>query len=63
MSASVAAGGEGGGGTNNVARRMSFGLLGKEKEKGEDEATKGAGKGFRRSLQKAFGMGEGTAVR
>lgn len=40
---------------NNVARRMSFGLLGNQKE----EDTSKAGKGFRRSLQKAFGIGSG----
>ncbi|KAH8168864.1 hypothetical protein LIA77_10990 [Sarocladium implicatum] len=60
MSANVAGGDASG---NNVARRMSFGLLGKEREKGADEESAKGGKGFRKSLQKAFGMGEGTIVR
>ncbi|EFY92261.1 hypothetical protein MAC_01862 [Metarhizium acridum CQMa 102] len=38
--------------TGNVTRRMSFGLLGRDKD---DEA--GAGKGIRRSLQRALGIG------
>jgi len=52
---------------------MSFGLLGNGasgKEKEEDDGGSKAGKGFRRSLQKALGIGsmpapqgEGTAVR
>jgi hypothetical protein len=56
---------------SNVARRMSFGLLGSGGGKKEDEGDGSrAGKGFRRSLQKALGIGtlpvqggEGTAVR
>jgi hypothetical protein len=50
---------------SNVARRMSFGLLGSGGGKEKDEGASGgdgttgskAGKGFRRSLQKAFGLG------
>jgi hypothetical protein len=38
--------------TGNVTRRMSFGLLGRDKE---DET--GTGKGIRRSLQRALGIG------
>ncbi|KAF5133725.1 hypothetical protein E5D57_004351 [Metarhizium anisopliae] len=38
--------------TGNVTRRMSFGLLGRDKD---DEG--GAGKGIRRSLQRALGIG------
>ncbi|KAK0386959.1 hypothetical protein NLU13_5272 [Sarocladium strictum] len=64
---------DGTGAASNVARRMSFGLLGSGgggvKEKDETDGSR-AGKGFRRSLQKALGIGtlpvqgnEGTAVR
>ncbi|KHN97802.1 uncharacterized protein MAM_04191 [Metarhizium album ARSEF 1941] len=41
----------------NVARRMSFGLLGRDK----DEET-GGGKGIRRSLQRALGIGVVTGI-
>ncbi|TWU75631.1 hypothetical protein ED733_006983 [Metarhizium rileyi] len=43
--------------TGNVTRRMSFGLLGRDK----DEET-GTGKGIRRSLQRALGIGVMTGM-
>ncbi|RMJ11758.1 hypothetical protein CDV36_008599 [Fusarium kuroshium] len=41
-------------GSSNMARRMSFGLLGRDKD---DVSGSGAGKGIRRSLVRALGIG------